>query len=658
MNERTRVALFTPLPPAATGTADYAAALIPELGKLVDLQVFEKTPRGFDARAFDAVFYQIGNNPFHAGIYETARRHSGIAVLHEPNLHDLIRGMTASSAEAYRREVAFEVFGQEWEAVKRAGYSPTGQQPRHFSMLRRLLDASRACIVHSLYAAGMVRMKGFRGPVATIPHGIRACAADGTKWRARLGLGEGQPLAGLFGYLRPDKRATECLRAFRMLVEQRPDARLLIAGEPHPEVPVESLVDELGLRDHVFLLGHLPGEDLDGYIAACDVVVNLRWPSFGETSGITARAFGLGKAVIMSDTGAAREYPEDVCVRIPCDQYLVAVLRDTLAWLLSSPDIVSAIGAAAAKWAAETCGWPTVAQRYAEFARAYAEPVTPPTPVAGMSADKIMEYLRRWAEPGTSGARYLEDHETRLSRTLQLTPSGTAEDRILEMGCYLQITPALRYLLGYGEVRGSYLGSGGSDLKMVTSRDGETLVCAIDLFDCERDTFPYPNGSFATVLCCELLEHLRHDPMRMMSEIYRILRDDGILILTTPNVVSLRALYAILNGNHPGFYNRYPDPYGDFAGDSKHEREYTPVEIGKLLEAAGFIVEHIETGPYNDGPAPGTEMAKRVLNSLDLTVDLREDCIYAVARKDTLPRDPRPHWLYDPGLYDPGAAVK
>ena len=41
-----RVALFTPLPPARTGTADYAASLIEELNKLVKLDVFSSgTPR-------------------------------------------------------------------------------------------------------------------------------------------------------------------------------------------------------------------------------------------------------------------------------------------------------------------------------------------------------------------------------------------------------------------------------------------------------------------------------------------------------------------------------------------------------------------------------------------------------------------------------------
>ena len=52
------------------------------------------------------------------------------------------------------------------------------------------------------------------------------------------------------------------------------------------------------------------------------------------------------------------------------------------------------------------------------------------------------------------------------------------------MGAYLQMTPALRSKLGYGEVRGCYLGSVGRiDFPTVTSLEGETFSCAIDHFD-------------------------------------------------------------------------------------------------------------------------------------------------------------------------------
>ena len=57
---------------------------------------------------------------------------------------------------------------------------------------------------------------------------------------------------------------------------------------------------------------------------------------------------------------------------------------------------------------------------------------------------------------------YIETHQTRLDKTLEITPPGGPGDRILEMGAYLQITPALRTRLGYGEVRGCYYGRSGA----------------------------------------------------------------------------------------------------------------------------------------------------------------------------------------------------
>jgi hypothetical protein len=103
--------------------------------------------------------------------------------------------------------------------------------------------------------------------------------------------------------------------------------------------------------------------------------------------------------------------------------------------------------------------------------------------------DETVDYLVRWVRPDDS-ASYFKLHALRLVRTIALTPRAQSGDRVLEMGCYLQLTAALQHLLGY-EVRGCYLGSGGQDHKLVRSREGEIFECLIDLFNCEKDHFPY-----------------------------------------------------------------------------------------------------------------------------------------------------------------------
>jgi SAM-dependent methyltransferase len=213
----------------------------------------------------------------------------------------------------------------------------------------------------------------------------------------------------------------------------------------------------------------------------------------------------------------------------------------------------------------------------------------------------------------------------------------------------MQITPALHTRLGYGEVRGCYYGPAYKrDHKLAVSSAGDRFECDVDLFDAEKDRFPYPDGAFATVLCCELIEHLPSDPMHMMFEINRILRDGGHLVLTTPNIASLRALSAILQGYHPGFFPAYlrPPEEGE-PSDARHNREYTPKEIHHLLTDAGFSVVRLETGPFRIEALPELLWIEQMLERYKLPTDLRGDDIFAVGRKTGPVRERWPSWLYN-----------
>jgi glycosyltransferase involved in cell wall biosynthesis/SAM-dependent methyltransferase len=679
-----RIAFFSPLPPARSGIADYSAALFDELRRLADVHPFTAKPAAFDPSEFDVVLYQIGNNSFHDFCYETALEHPGVVVMHEANLHHLVADLTIKRGDwdAYLREVEFEAGEKALEYARRVKRLEVGPDYEGVPMLRRLLGRSKAAIVHSGWVESELRQAGFAGPIARIHHGAWIPEADRMGYRQRLGIDETTPLIGIFGFLKPYKRIAESLRAFARLVRLEPKAKMILVGEPHPELHLDSLIDTLGLRANVRVLGFTPIDDFVGYVAASDIVLNLRFPTVGENSGTLMRALGLGKAVVVSEIGSFCELPGDICLKTPVDATEEDHLFEYLNLLVSRPDIRRALGDRARAWVERECAWPRVAARYAAFlesvvtgaefepsavvadkglvpaglpspnhdgdATAEARAVAAESECVEAASFVEPEYILGWA-PNKDARAYIETHLTRLTKTMEITPRGCPNDRILEMGSYLQITPALRTKLGYGEVRGCYYGPAGKvDHKKVVSIDGEEFICDLDLFNAEKDRFPYGDEYFTTVLCCELLEHLFEDPMHMMSEINRILKPDGRLVLTTPNIGSLRAISAILQGYHPGFFPAYvlSSDEGKPA-DARHNREYSPKEIQLLLLNSGFEVELLETGEFLDAPKPEHEWVLHLLERYEFSKELRGDGIYAVARKAGPVRDRYPSWLYN-----------
>jgi glycosyltransferase involved in cell wall biosynthesis/SAM-dependent methyltransferase len=657
-----KLAFFSPLPPARSGIADYSAALLDELGKLVEVETFSSKPARFDPGNFDAVLYQIGNNAHHDFCYETALEHPGIVVFHEANLHHLVADMTIKRGDwdGYMHAIEQDGGAAALEHAQRVRALEIGPDYEGVPMLRRLLSRSKGAVVHSGCVESELRSAGFAGPVARIPHGAWIPDASRMDYRTRLGLDETTPLIGTFGFLKPYKRIAESLRALRRLVRVEPRAKLILVGEPHPEFALESLIHSLDLAANVRVLGFVPIQDFVGYMAACDIVLNLRYPTVGENSGTLMRALGLGKAVIVSAVGSFSELPDSICLKAPVDASEEDHLFEYLNLLVSRSDVRYALGAKAREWVETECAWPAVAKKYAEFLEQIANgrkiTPTPPTLVAEPSPDPAREpprvtvepeYILSWA-PDSAAKSYIETHLTRLEKTLAITPHGEPGDRILEMGAYLQITPALKARLGYSEVRACYYGPAGRvEPRTSTSSEGEQFSCDVELFDAEKDRFSYDDEYFSTVLCGELLEHLTEDPMHMMSEINRILKPGGHLVLTTPNIGSLRAIAAILEGYHPGFFPAYIRAPEDGAPpEARHNREYTPKEIVLLLLDSGFEVALLETGEFRDQPKPEVAWVRHLLQRYELSQDLRGDGIYAVGRKTGPVRERHPAWLY------------
>ncbi|NLV74055.1 MAG: glycosyltransferase family 4 protein [Chloroflexi bacterium] len=384
---RLRLAFFSPLPPQRTGIAEYSYELLPYLEQLADLTLFTDDPAQVQdilrARytilptnaypqqrfAFDLPIYQIGNASFHASIYDTALRYPGIAVLHDYYLHHLIAAMTVAKGEnaRYQREMGYHGGAK---GIMRAAANirhdkalPLFELP----LAARLINSSLGIIVHSRYVRSLIRQEGHRTPIQVAPQPIDIVDPS-TECRDTLGWPPDVLIFASIGQLTATKHLDQALRAFAQVVEGFPKARYLIVGEGHPEQQkLQALVRKLKLNELVRFTGYVNDlAALQGWIAASDVVINLRYPTIGETSATALRALAAGKPLIVNDHGWYSELPDEGCWKLQTldDGELVSAMTR----LASEPTMRRNMGGDGRRYIAEHSTGTQAAQAYIRLA--------------------------------------------------------------------------------------------------------------------------------------------------------------------------------------------------------------------------------------------------------------------------------------------------
>jgi glycosyltransferase involved in cell wall biosynthesis len=309
--------------------ADYAASLLKALARLVPVSVND--------RCADVSLYHLGNNQLHGAIYEQALQAPGVAVLHDAVLQHFFLGRL--NRQQYIEEFTYNYGG--WTAGLADDLydarARSAVDPRYFAypMIKRVVERSRAIIVHNPGAAEIVRRHAPEADIEEIPHLFEPPelppAYEIERTRHALNVRDQTLVCGVFGFLRESKRLHAILRAVKR-VAQTADIVLLIAGECGSSDLARGLEPLLAHRA-VRRVGYLPEADFWRYGAAVDVCINLRHPAAGETSGIAIRLMGIGKPVILSSGLEAERYPETACLRVETGPGEEEALAEQLIWL-------------------------------------------------------------------------------------------------------------------------------------------------------------------------------------------------------------------------------------------------------------------------------------------------------------------------------------
>jgi hypothetical protein len=183
-------------------------------------------------------------------------------------------------------------------------------------MTRLVVEASKLAAVHTRAIARALQAELPDAAVSPIrlAQGILVSGEQARDARERVcrkyGIRNEAILFGVFGGLTPEKRIPQILGALEATRRYAPAAHLLLAGAPARHYDVLADVRGRGLENHVTVTGYIESdEELTGHVAACDVSLNLRWPTAREMSGPWLRALAAGRPTIITDLEHLAEVP-------------------------------------------------------------------------------------------------------------------------------------------------------------------------------------------------------------------------------------------------------------------------------------------------------------------------------------------------------------
>lgn len=199
--------------------------------------------------------------------------------------------------------------------------------------------------------------------------------------------------------------------------------------------------------------------------------------------------------------------------------------------------------------------------------------------------EQVLEFFKTWHLDNES-QRYLGYHSKRyeylLSEISKLVPSNDEFD-ILDIGAAYQTALLRNY---YPKVNIDTLGF----------FDKRFPPREIDVHH-ELDLNLFKNSQidkkYDLIVFSEVIEHLYTSPVVILKYLRSLLKDDGVIIIQTPNASSLWKRISLLMGKNPYELIRI-----DSEKNPGHFREYTIKELKIITEESGFTVSNFSIKNY------------------------------------------------------------
>lgn len=187
----------------------------------------------------------------------------------------------------------------------------------------------------------------------------------------------------------------------------------------------------------------------------------------------------------------------------------------------------------------------------------------------------------------TDERTYFLIHEARYKKILEeivalrrAQGQNSQKLRILDVGCF-------PYHLG------AALEKMGHEVWGISSFHEPIKNKKVAILNIETDIFPYKDNFFDLVLCSEVVEHLPQSPVPAIRQMYRVTKQGGQILITTPNITRSINRGKMLLGKSPVYsIDAFLENQGKGSNlYHRHNREFTLHELTKLTKHAGWQID-------------------------------------------------------------------
>ena len=360
MKKKPSLLYASPMGPVKSGISDYSEILITALGKIFDITIYsdnyEMSNKNLaqqckvvkygcdrlDFSKYDHIIYNIGNNPYYHGyIYEACLQHPGMIILHDLVIYYLFVGYYQSRGNLYAKifqEEGIENFIKIKREIKEnpGNLLEKKNLAEHFPFNNELIRSKNKIMVHSWYSFNKLLQSGFgrKDNIAKINMIPQVDKGSRIVSRCQLikkyHIPEDAMIISSFGYIAPTKMNHAICDVIKKLSTQTKQkiCYVMVGEGDYANSYVDGKV--------ILKTGYVDLDEFNSFIEYSDLIINLRNPSMGETSGAMLRILQKGKACIINKGGWFSEIPEDCVIKV-CLERLNAELADRILFFIENP---------------------------------------------------------------------------------------------------------------------------------------------------------------------------------------------------------------------------------------------------------------------------------------------------------------------------------